>query len=704
MGFKVNVEQLIQHPDVEYADETTIRLKGDFLIEIFQAWKLSRRCQKIEEVLSSHGLGKDTTGPDYAAYLDKDFQEHGYPVLTSFGMKQESHPLVQSGKFYYRNGKIQATPELIEKISGLYPGMRMWDAMVHLGINPVDVGRYGLRRIKYELRGREKAVPEPVKADKDYISESTLKVDEKTIPESEPSGDISKVDEEPGPETGPSENTSKADEEPVPESGLSEDTSEVDEESVPESGPFEEKPCNSKKNPYIKVKRYRRLVPTECFYNDAYPLGPLGIDRIFQIFELDSENIYESTLVRIYTRLSKWEYQADLEPDLSDPVVLRIWQARIKAMDQLAEDQFRGIGKAMKQADIRTRKKLCRQIGELPYDESRVYTVTRILGLLDLPKSTYYALLNDDSYGISEGRRHDEDEQDIAVIRKVLDYRGFAKGARQVYMLMPRVAGRKMGLHRIRRLMKKYGITTQIRRMSRNRRAMRELVDRNRKSNLLLRRFRLHRPNEVRLTDVTYLDYGNGERAYGSASIDPATGRLICFVISEKNDLQLALDTLKAMDDHPAKQGAILHSDQGILYLTDAFQAAVVEKELEQSMSRRGNCWDNAPQEAFFGHFKDESGYEKCQTIEELRDKVKEYAVYYNEERGIWERGKMTPVEYEAWLDAMTEEEFSAYIAEEEEKYRKTREESAEKAIIRAREYQENRLAKVKENKNEAGQ
>ena len=120
-------------------------------------------------------------------------------------------------------------------------------------------------------------------------------------------------------------------------------------------------------------------------------------------------------------------------------------------------------------------------------------------------------------------------------------------------------------------------------------------------------------------------------------------------------------------------------------------------------MSRRGNCWDNAPQEAFFGHFKDESGYEKCRTIEELKDKVNEYAVYYNEERKIWERGKLTPIEYEDWLNAMTDEEFQDYLAKEEEKYRKQKEESAEKAIRRAREYRDNTLAALEEKTDETG-
>jgi transposase InsO family protein len=218
---------------------------------------------------------------------------------------------------------------------------------------------------------------------------------------------------------------------------------------------------------------------------------------------------------------------------------------------------------------------------------------------------------------------------------------------------------------------------------------MKELIDKNKKANLLLRQFRMHRPNEVRLTDVTYLDYGNGKRAYGSASVDPVTGRLICFVIRENNDLQLALDTLEAMDGYPAERGAILHSDQGILYMTDDFQAKVVECELVQSMSRRGNCWDNAPQESFFGHFKDECHYKDCETFEELRAMIDSYRVYYNDERGMWDKGRMTPTEYESYLSGLDDAQFEEYLAEEEKKYLAMKEKSAQKAVCEAKEYRE---------------
>jgi len=63
-------------------------------------------------------------------------------------------------------------------------------------------------------------------------------------------------------------------------------------------------------------------------------------------------------------------------------------------------------------------------------------------------------------------------------------------------------------------------------------------------------------------------------------------------------------------------------------------------------MSRRGNCWDNAPQESFFGHFKDEAYIKACDTLKQLKDEIKQYMIYYNNYRYQWNLKKMTPVQY----------------------------------------------------------
>ena len=251
-------------------------------------------------------------------------------------------------------------------------------------------------------------------------------------------------------------------------------------------------------------------------------------------------------------------------------------------------------------------------------------------------------------------------------------------------MDMQDITGVQFGMKKIYRLMHKYGIETSIRRKQKSRQAIKLLMKRNTKPNLLKRRFRLFEPNEVRLTDVTYLDYGNGKRAYGSASKDPVTGRLIDYTISESNDLNLVMTTLDHISKQPLLPGAILHSDQGTLYLTDTFQNKVKETGMKESMSKRGNCCDNAPQESFFGHFKDEANYRECTTLDELRQICSEYMYYYNNERHQWNLNRMTPVQYEKYLLDMTDEEKDEYFRREEIKYQKMKERAAEEAKARA--------------------
>ena len=91
---------------------------------------------------------------------------------------------------------------------------------------------------------------------------------------------------------------------------------------------------------------------------------------------------------------------------------------------------------------------------------------------------------------------------------------------------------------------------------------------------------------------------------------------------------------------------AFIHSDQGVHYTSPTFQKLLKKHNLGQSMSRRGNCWDNAPQESFFGHFKDEVDFSMVKTLDELRTKIDHYMVYYNNYRYQWNLKRMAPVQY----------------------------------------------------------
>lgn len=634
MRFLFPEERLLGHPCVYKVDRWKLTLTCGFRIKLYEAWKPEQSAAEIAVLLRENGLTPDLVGTDYHITLANGFKGSGYPIFnrteaSSVKDYEETNPIVLSGKFVrteHGNGII-ISPKLREELLSKYPDISVEEGLRQAGIDPVDVGYQRINRIQKDLEREQKHI---------YHKQVDEFLDYSTDDFSDESGNISE--------------------------------------------------SNLEENPYIQDIRYDRIVLKDCFYNECYVLYPLGIGKILNIYEMEANAFTEKNKIAIGSRLFHWN-KTGAEVEIVNEQTLRIQRARTQAINSLVKGGFDEISIAIKKMDIDSRRKLCRWISELPRDITGYYTTAAVRKMLGISKSTYYALLNDDNYGISKKRKSNQDNVDIEVIRQVLNYKGFEKGIRQVYMLMPKVTGEQFSIYRIRRLMNKYGIRTTIRRPSKNRKAMKELIARNKKANLLMRKFKLHRPNEVRLTDVTYLDYGDGLRAYGSASVDPVTGRLICFIISENNDLQLALDTLEAMDSYPAKSGAILHSDQGILYMTDDFQAAVVERELTQSMSRRGNCWDNAVQESFFGHFKDECHYENCKTFEELQKCIAEYSDYYNNERGMWDKGKMTPTEYEKYLTEMDDEAFLKYLASEEKKYLDMKEKAANKAVQNAKEY-----------------
>lgn len=658
MSFMFDPEKLQGHPCVYSVDPWKLALTYDFRVRLYKAWKPEQKPAEILSILQEEGLTEDLVGQDFFMSVAYGFKMSGYPLprRSEIAARQdytEENPLILSGKFTRsRRGKgscLKIDESFLKEIENRFPEVSVADSIRMAGLDPLDVGDNRIRNIKV---GLEK------KMERGY----TIQMD---MPKEQGGYEAGGMDDQDP-------------EKPV---------------SVPEEGK-----SLLELNPYVESVDHAGVQMKNAFYNEAYLLYPLGLEQIFSIFELPSQRIPERSRAMISSKLQSWK-RGDERLSGESEQIRRIQWAKLAALDRLVKTQFSSLGKGFAGMDIKRRREFCRCLQGLPRDTAGYYTVSRVRELSGIPKSTYYALLNDEEYGRASEKRAADDEKDIGVIREVLAYKGFGKGIRQVYMLMPKVTGRSFSIYRIRRLMKKYGIRTTIRRPCKNRKAMKALIERNRKANLLMRKFRTYRPNEVRLTDVTYLDYGEDRRAYGSASVDPVTGRLICFIVSEDNDLRLALDTLDAMEEHPAKSGAVLHSDQGMLYMTDDFQAAVVEKELNQSMSRRANCWDNAPQESFFGHFKDECHYRDCKTLEELRSMISSYAVYYNTERGMWEKDRMTPEEYETYLESMDDTEWALHLAEEEERYLKMKEASAAKAVEEARKYRngiEERLEEIR--------
>jgi len=168
--------------------------------------------------------------------------------------------------------------------------------------------------------------------------------------------------------------------------------------------------------------------------------------------------------------------------------------------------------------------------------------------------------------------------------------------------------------------------------------------------NQLNRQFKPGAPFKSFCTDITYLPY-QGNMAYLSAIKDIGSGEIVGWHLSDHPDIELVRMTVENMRKNgslplPTFRNVLIHSDQGYQYTHPEYIKVISELRMVQSMSRKGNCLDNAPMESFFGHLKDEIDYKSCRTFEELKELVASYMEYYNCERHQWNLKKMTPVEY----------------------------------------------------------
>ncbi|MCL1913798.1 MAG: IS3 family transposase [Eubacteriaceae bacterium] len=178
-----------------------------------------------------------------------------------------------------------------------------------------------------------------------------------------------------------------------------------------------------------------------------------------------------------------------------------------------------------------------------------------------------------------------------------------------------------MNLEKVCRLMRKYGLKCPVRKANPYRRMMKALKENNYAANILNREFKEHGASSVLLTDITYLKRQDGRSSYLSAIMDAGTKEILAHVVSPSLDLDFVLETVEMlMDKHGAelKTDALLHSDQGSHYTSHKFTELLGNNDLRRSMSRRANCWDNAPQVSFFGHMKEEIDLSVCGTNEEV--------------------------------------------------------------------------------------
>ena len=285
-------------------------------------------------------------------------------------------------------------------------------------------------------------------------------------------------------------------------------------------------------------------------------------------------------------------------------------------------------------------------IYEVVSQKNSQVTVKELCEIAGVSRSGYYRWLD---AADSRKAQNEQDKKDFEVILRAYRHRGYQKGARGIHMrLLHEDPPIRMNVKKIRRIMKKFGLFCPIRKANPYRRMMKAMKTSSVADNLLKREFEDHGPRKVLLTDITYIPY-NGTRCYLSTILDAYTKQILSYVISNSLEVDFVLKTISQLvENHGVSLDCetLIHSDQGSHYTSLKFIQIVKDSGLRQSMSRRGNCWDNAPQESFFGHMKDEIDLSGCACFADVCSVIDDWMDYYNNERYQWDLAKLSPNEF----------------------------------------------------------
>lgn len=209
--------------------------------------------------------------------------------------------------------------------------------------------------------------------------------------------------------------------------------------------------------------------------------------------------------------------------------------------------------------------------------------------------------------------------------------------------------GHTINHKRIARIMEIHGLQARIRRKNPYKRIMKKTQEHRTLPNLLDRQFYQTEPEHFGGTDITYIWVPKLKRfVYLSAVKDFATGEILAHKVSSYLTMSFVLKTIDYLSDRLGAKAKdfLLHSDQGVHYTYPGYQQKLKKLNMIQSMSRKGNCIDNASTESFFGHMKDEIDLSECSSLYEVEIAIATHMSYHNSKRRQWDKKKMTPIQY----------------------------------------------------------
>jgi putative transposase len=287
---------------------------------------------------------------------------------------------------------------------------------------------------------------------------------------------------------------------------------------------------------------------------------------------------------------------------------------------------------------------------------SKAYGLTEMCVVLDVSISGYRAWKR----GGTPNRKRLTDTQTLAVIRAIhVELKGAYGSPRMIRELRRR--GFTAGKERVERLMRENGIR------ARHKRRYKVTTDSKHglpiAANLLDRNFTPAAPNQVWTSDITYLWTGEGW-LYLAIVLDLFNREVIGWSLKPRMTTDIVTDALTmAWFRRRPDAGVMHHSDRGSQYASHAFQDKLKEFGMICSMSRKGNCWDNAPTESWFNSFKNERYHGlRYATHDEMKAVSFEYIeVFYNRTRQHSTLGYQSPTQYiERWRSKQSQEKMVA--------------------------------------------
>ena len=261
------------------------------------------------------------------------------------------------------------------------------------------------------------------------------------------------------------------------------------------------------------------------------------------------------------------------------------------------------------------------------------YPVTIMCSFFQVSRSGYYAYLR--------RKENTADASLVQLIRQCHEGTDHTYGYRRIGLWLDR-RGYHVNHKKIYRIMQKCGLFSEVRR----KRKYQQMSDQlHRYPNLLNREFTANRPNEKWVTDISYISTKQGT-LYLSVIRDLFDNSIVAYKTGTEQTINLVLQTVHSAQVKEAVAAELqLHSDQGFQYTSHAYFALTRDYGITPSMSRRGNCYDNAMAENFFGILKAEClRRHKPQSIAHAKQLIDNFILFYNHER-IQLKTKLTPLE-----------------------------------------------------------